>query len=256
VRRAEYAQNKIVTNNLDGPDADTLPDSSTRPMPGIVGLIERYKELVAPIANQVVGHIDNASVVSRTTDASGESALGNLIADAQRADPSVVPEGGEQPEIAFMNPGGIRADLIENSDGDVTYEAAFTVQPFNNFDVSMDLTGAQIRTLLDQQFTGPNESFNKILQVSGITYTWDKSEPPASKVVDSSVEVNGVPLVDTQTYRVVVNSFLSDGGDGFTVLRDGTDKYVGGLDIDALTDYLTAHDPYTPQPTDRIDVQE
>lgn len=256
VRQAAYAQNRIVTNNLDGPDADAAPDSSTEPMDGMLGLIAKYKELVAPIANQVIGHIEGSDSLTAQTDESQESPLGNLIADAQRADESVIPPGGKAPEIAFMNPGGIRADLVENANDDVTYEAAFTVQPFNNFVVSMDLTGSQIRTLLDQQFTGANESFNKVLQVSGITYTWDQSEPPASKVVDSTVEVNGQPLRNAQTYRVVVNSFLSDGGDNFSVLREGTNKYVGGLDIDSLTDYLEAHDPYAPVATDRIDVRE
>ncbi len=264
VRPAAFAVNKIVTNNLDGPDADTLPDSDIQPVAALTRLIAMYKNLVAPIANEVVGHLAGISLLSRTPDDSGESQLGNLIADAQRSDRSVIPPNGEAPTIAFMNPGGIRADLIENNNGDLTYEAAFTAQPFNNYLVSMDLTGQQILDLLEQQWSGGNVApSNKILQVSGIEYTWDKSEQPGNKVVDGTVRVdtNGdgdvdAALVPGTTYRIVCNSFLSDGGDNFSVFAAGSNKYFGGLDIDALVDYLQAHDPYTPVPTNRIDVQE
>ena len=111
--------------------------------------------------------------MSRTNDDSGESPLGNLIADAQKNDPSAV-TGGKTPEIAFMNPGGIRADL-PSTGGSVTYGQAFSVQPFNNYDVSMDMTGSQILSLLDQQWSGTNAASPKILQVSGITYSYTKS---------------------------------------------------------------------------------
>ena len=94
-----------------------------------------------------------------------------------------------------------------------------------------------------------------MLQVSGIEYTYDKSEPAGSKVVESSVMVNGQAIDPARTYRVTANSFLSDGGDGFSVFADATNKYFGGLDIDALAEYLAANSPYTPKPTDRIDVQ-
>lgn len=262
VRPAEYANNKIVTNNLDGPDADTLPDADVQPVAALTRLIAMYKQLVAPIATEVVGHLEGTSLLSRTPDDSGESPLGSLIADAQRSDPSVIPPGGEAPTIAFMNPGGIRADLIENANGDVTFEAVFTTQPFNNYLVSMDLTGQQILALLEQQWSGGNIApGNKILQVSGIEYTWSKSAPVGSKVVAGTVRVDtdgdgttDAALDPAVAYRIVCNSFLSDGGDNFGVFAAGTNKYFGGLDIDALVTYLKAHDPYTPVPTDRIDV--
>lgn len=166
-----------------------------------------------------------------------------------------------------MNPGGIRADLVENANGDVTYGAAFSVQPFNNFVVSMDLTGAQIKALLNQQWNGANEGAGqKILQVSGLSYTWDKSDaalPDTSALVGTvMVDADGDPatpmvaLDDGTTYRVVANNFLSDGGDNFTVFKDGTDKLIGGLDIDSLRKYLEANDPVSPTLTDRIKQQD
>ena len=212
-------------------------------------LISTYKELVRPIASAVIGSITQD--VTRTANTSGESALGDLIADAQLADPTVV-TGGQTPVIAFMNPGGIRADLTYNNSpygepaGDVTYEEAFTVQPFNNYLVSLTMTGAQIKTLLTQQWTGVNAAAPKILQVSnGFAYTY-------TGTTLGSVTLNGSPLVDGQSYRVVTNNFLSDGGDGFPIFTQATGKYFGGLDIKAFADYLKAKSPYTPAPLTRI----
>ncbi len=215
----------------------------------------------------MIGHINgaNPTTVSKTQEANGsDSPLGNLIADGQKADPSVV-QNGKAPVIALMNPGGIRADLVENAAGDVTYGAAFTVQPFNNFVVSMDLTGAQIKALLNEQWNGANESTARSTRSSrcpGIQYTWDKTlaaQPNANALVgnvmvdaDGNPDTPMVPLADGTTYRVVANSFLSDGGDNFATFKAGTNKLIGGLDIDSLRLYLQSHDPYTVTPTDRI----
>jgi 5'-nucleotidase len=261
VRPAEFAENLIVTN-----------DASVSPLAKVQSIIDTYKQLVSAIADQVIGHIADGTTISKTQEDDGESPLGDLIADAQVADPTTIEAGASgstanAPVIAFMNPGGIRADLVENEAGDVTYGAAFAVQPFNNFMVSMDLTGAQIKAILNQQWNGANESSRKILQVSGLSYTWDASEaalPDADALVPGTVMVDAdgdpatpmVPLEDGTTYRVVSNNFVSDGGDGFTVFRDGTNKYWGGLDIDSLRMYLEAHDPVTTPVTDRISRQD
>lgn len=232
------ANNKIVTRDV--------PKD-----PALTKLITKYQTLVAPIESKVIGHI-TTPLVSRTPDDSQESPLGNLIADAQLADPSTV-TNGKTPVVAFMNPGGIRADLASTG-GAVTFGQAFTVQPFNNFLVSMDMTGTQIKALLEQQFSGPNQAANKVLQIAGITYTWNPAAAPGAKVVAGSINIAGQPLVDGTTYRIVTNNFLSDGGDGFPAFTTATDKFFGGLDIDAFANYLTAHDPYTPGPTDRISI--
>jgi 2',3'-cyclic-nucleotide 2'-phosphodiesterase (5'-nucleotidase family) len=239
----------IVRGSVEGSNVQVTRDVT--PDRAQTSLIKLYQELVKPIASEVVGHV--TADVTKTQNAAGESPLGDLIADAQLADPSVV-TGGQKPVIAFMNPGGIRADLTFSSStrgeapGDVTYEEAFTVQPFNNYLVSMNLTGQQIYDVLTQQVTGPNAAAAKVLQVSeGFTYRLGTSGP-----VEGSVQLNGTPIEKEASYRIVTNNFLSDGGDNFAAFKDGTAKYFGGLDIDAFSAYLTAHSPYTPGPLDRI----
>ena len=239
VRASVEGSNLLVTRNVAKDPAQTE-------------IISEYGEAIEPIASAVIGHI-NADV-TRTGNPAGESALGDLIADAQLADPSVVSTFPE-PVVAFMNPGGIRTDLTFGASkwgeapGDVTYEEAFSVQPFNNFLVSMDLKGSDIYALLAQQVTAPNSGSNrKTLQVSaGFTYTMTPTGP-----VPGSVMINGVAIDDNTTYRIVTNNFLADGGDSFPAFRNGTNRYFGGLDIDAFAAYLESVSPYTPAPPTRI----
>lgn len=246
----------IVRSSVKGTNMVVTRD--VRKAPDLTRLIGTYQALVAPIANRVLGQI--TTDVTKSQDPAGESALGDLIADAQLADPSVV-TGGQAPVVAFMNPGGIRADLTYPSskaegDGVVTYEEAFTVQPFNNYLVSMDLTGADIYALLQQQWSGVNTSTSpKVLQVSkGFHYAWTVSGGQR-QVVDGSVSIDGVPVDKAQTYRIVTNNFLAGGGDGFPAFTNGAGVYFGGLDIDGFANYLETVSPYTPDPLDRITTQ-
>ena len=222
-------------------------------------LITTYNTLIAPIANKQIGTI--TANITKVQNAAGESPLGDLIADAQVNDPSVV-TGGKLPVVAFMNPGGIRGDLTfaktdppEAIDGIVRYTEAFTVQPFNNYLVSMDVTGAGIWSLLQQQWSGSNTASPKFLQISkGMSYTWTGASPAQAV---TSVAINGIPVLNdsSATYRVVTNNFLSDGGDSFAAFKNGTGKYVGGLDIDGFAAYLPTVSPYTAPPLDRITKQ-
>jgi 5'-nucleotidase len=116
----------------------------------------------------------------------------------------------------------------------------------------MTLTGAQIDTLLEQQFDNPAPGQSRILQVSaGFTYTWSASAPTGSKV--SGIAIGGVPVDPAQSYRVTVNSFLADGGDNFTVLTEGTDRLGGAVDLDALEAFFqAAGGPVAPPALGRI----
>ena len=194
----------------------------------VAELVAAADERVAPLVNRVVGTV--TTPVTRTESAAGESALGNLIADAQRVTTNAA--------FAFMNPGGIRADL---GDGEVTWGELFTIQPFGNDLVSMDVTGAQIKTLLEQQWL--NQTFPRILKTSGLTYTWDNARPVGDRVTQI-LDASSVPLDPTATYRITVNSFIAAGGDNFLVLVQGTNRVIGATDLDALVEYVES----LPQP--------
>lgn len=222
------ANNKIVTRDV--------PQDSL-----LTALVNKYRNLTAPLANRVIGSI--TADITRTNNAAGESALGDVIADAQLA--ATAADGFGNAVVAFMNPGGIRADLsfsqISGGEaaGEITYGEAFTVQPFGNSLVTMSLTGAQIDSLLEQQFNNPSAGQNRILQVSnGFTYSWSASAPGGSKVDPATIMINGTPIDLGTTYRVTVNSFLADGGDNFSVLTQGTNRLGGDVDLDALVNYF------------------
>lgn len=232
----------------------------TRDVPAnsfMTALIAEYNAIAAPLANRVIGSI--TADITRVANAAGESALGDVIADGQ-LDATDDPGFGDA-VVAFMNPGGIRADLVyaqisgTEQPGEVTYGEMFTVQPFGNSMVTMTLTGAQVETLLEQQFTGcvPAQTANRILQVSeGFTYTWKASGPLCDKVDPATIMINGVVINPAASYRVTVNSFLADGGDNFLVLKEGTDRLGGAVDTDAFEAYFATHSPVPPGPMNRI----
>ena len=252
----------------------------------ITDLISHYQVFEAPIANRVIGHMQvpagcdplaagsTCADITTVNDDSKEQSMGNVIADAQLA----ATDDGTTGEavVSFMNPGGVRANLnylsssVGEGNGVITYGELFTVQPFGNSLVTMTLTGAQIEQMLEQQFCGLNSSqnlfFHKVLLPSaGFHYTWDLSAADsldskdcatANAVDPASITLNGTVLNPTGTYRVTVNSFLAEGGDGFPVFVGGTNRLGGAVDTDAFEAYLAAAEPggILPAPRDRIDV--
>jgi 5'-nucleotidase len=210
-------------------------------------LVSRYNDLVAPLRDRVLGFVTEALSRPNLLDIpSGESTLGNVIADSQLA--ATQPENLGNARIAFMNPGGIRTDLDA---GDVTFGEIFTIQPFGNSLVTMTLTGAQIELLLEQQWI--NQASPRILQVSqGFSYTWQASAPVGERVDPGTIMLDGEVIDPAASYRVTVNSFLASGGDGFSVLNEGTNRLGGDVDVDALEKYLAANNPLAPPALGRI----
>ncbi|MFI5531359.1 bifunctional metallophosphatase/5'-nucleotidase [Kitasatospora sp. NPDC051853] len=245
VRPSVTAANKVVRRT-----GEKAPD--------ITELIGHYNKLAAPIANRPLGFI-GADINGRGSSAF-EKPLGDVIADAQLAGLSPADKGGAQ--IAFMNPGGIRSDLVYKAsgaegDGVVTYGEAFTVQPFTNMMQVKTLTGAQVVKVLQEQVSGPNQAAPKILQISkGLTYTLNLNKTGAERIAD--VKFNGAPIDVNAKFRVAANEFLHGGGDGFPTFTAGTDKLVGASDLDVFSAYLgansTASAPLKVPAQDRIKV--
>jgi 5'-nucleotidase len=162
-------------------------------------------------------------------------------------------------QLALMNPGGIRADLSFSSSpggeapGDVTFGECFTVQPFNNLVVTIDLTGAQLKEVLEQQFVGfEGQPVTKFLQVSaGFSYAYDTTRALGDRILNLSL--GGTPIDPAVTYKVSTNDFLANGGDGFSKLTGGTNRVTApGFDVDALVAYLGAGAPVSPGPQNRF----
>ncbi|SCK08209.1 bifunctional UDP-sugar hydrolase/5'-nucleotidase [Streptomyces sp. WMMB 322] len=228
----------------------------------MTSLIERWGKLADPIADKPIGYISD-DIEGRGAE-SPESPLGDVISDAQLE--FMAPEDNGGAQLALMNPGGIRSDLVykaseDEGDGVVTYGEGFTVQPFTNMMTAIDLTGEQLITALQQQVSGSNEASPKILQVSeGFSYTLDMTKSGKDRIVTDSVKLDGEAIDPDKTYRVAMNEFLAGGGDGFPVFKEGKDKLVGKSDLEALEAYLgdnsSESEPLDPPKADRIKVVE
>ena len=242
----------IANHRLDTLKAsNVVVDSATLPKNAdMTTLVNKAKSITDPLGKQVVATL-GVEQITRTANTAGESVLGDVIADSQLAAAASAAKGSAV--IAFMNPGGIRADLpvnVPNPNKTVTYGDVFTVQPFGNIMQVITLTGAQIKAALEQQFDNPATGQNRILQVSqGFTYTWDNAAAKGSKV--SNIRLNGVALDSAASYRVTLNNFLADGGDGFTTFAQGTNRTGGDVDLDAFQNYLKAN-TVTPGAANRI----
>lgn len=238
--------------------AQITPDSA------ITAVIDKWAPLAEVIGSQEVGEITDditrAFLPGTTTEDRGsESDLGNMIADAQLW---ATQANGAQ--IAFMNPGGIRSDLIYASspagegDGVVTYEEAFNVQPFSNILMTIPMTGEQIVSVLEEQCQPASASrpFLHLGVSEGLTYDLSKTivGGTCTDITVSNVELNGVSLDPTTTYSVTVNNFLVDGGDNFVTFRevDPALRVGGGIDLDELVNYLGSEGPIAPPGTDRV----
>jgi 5'-nucleotidase len=215
--------------------------------PEQTALLASYEALVKPPGGRPVGSI--TATLSRDEDPGGESVLGQIITDAQLAATRSEQDGGAV--IAFTNTGGIRTNLPKSADGVVSFADIFAVQPFGNSLVTLTLTGAQIKTLLEQQWL--NQPKPRILQVSrGFSYTWDDRRQRGDFVAAEGITLQGRPIDPAATYRVTVNGFLADGGDGFAVLKEAAGPRVGPGEVAALEAYMKANSPVSPGTLDRI----
>jgi 5'-nucleotidase len=208
--------------------------SAYAPSPAAQALLGQVEALTGPVKNAVVATIPQA-MTRRGASPAGETPLGAMIAEAQLA---FARQSGPA-DVAFMNNGGVRADLPALASGSpvqVTLGDAFATQPFGNPLLVYTLKGAQILELLRQQWAGAEPGNPRILQSAGLSYRWDARAPLAERL--SEVRVGGAPLDETKDYRVVSSAFLADGGDRYSVLAQGRDRQTLGLDVDALVSHL------------------
>ena len=262
---AVTATNRLVVRN-----DPAIPADGT-----VARIVSAYKALVSPIAGMVIGSISTELLSSRVDGACNMPA-GNLIADSQLA--ATQPASFGSAIIAFMNGGGVRSpgftfasSAAGEGDGNVTYGEAFTVQPFGNSLVTLSLTAKDLKDFLEEQFAGclgqSATATRFALPSAGFKYTWDGAKACGARVsnvtlrtgstTETLVDASGVVANPAKSYRVTVNNFMADGGDGYSTLRKGTNRLGGAQDIDALTAYMAgfkapkaAYSPTTTNATD------
>lgn len=193
------------------------------------------------------------------SDRGVESTMGNTVADIYLWATSTNPAyAGTKAQIALMNPGGLRADLLRTGDGTVTFKELAAVQPFANTLVTVTLTGAQLKDILTRQWQSTGDRPKLHLGVSkGFTYEYTEDAPLAGQTASRSghivsMSLDGKKISDADTFTVVTNSFLANGGDGFTPFAQGTARTdTGQVDLDATLAYAAAVKPMAPSPVGR-----
>jgi 5'-nucleotidase len=246
-----------ATKTVISSDAALVDVTGAPSDPEVAALVAQAKANAEELGKQPLGSI--TSDIKRAYSATGaedrgsESVLGNFVADVQLAGTKDAGRGGAQ--IAFMNPGGLRADLLHAPDGVVTYSEAFSVQPFANDVVTKSYTGTQIKQVLEEQWQPAGASRPKLhLGVSsGFRYLYLPDNPAGQRI--TGMWLNDVPIDPAATYRVTVNSFLASGGDNFATLAGGTNPVTtGDNDLTMLTAYIGANSPITADAAPRSSV--
>ncbi|MEB3304961.1 MAG: bifunctional metallophosphatase/5'-nucleotidase [Cyanobacteriota bacterium] len=238
--RTDPEQRKAVLAAEPSPWRQVLERAT--PDPTVAAQVARYASAAAPKAQRVVGSIGGSFDRNGPTD----STAGRLIADAQLAATRSPAAGGA--EAALMNPGGIRTNLACRSAPPcpITYGEIFAMQPFGNSLVVITLTGVQLQALLEDQ-QPPGAQRPTFLQPSAtLRYRWAAQAPHGQRVRE--LRLNGRPIAAQQPVRLVVNSFLAQGGDGFAGLLQGRDAIGGPLDVGALAAFLEGNPVPDPEP--------
>ncbi len=211
-------------------------------------IVNEYRLASQAQVMKVISHLPNAMM--RTQTRSGESVLGNLIADAQWH--STAGENRGKSDFALMNPGGVRADLvIQPGGGTVNFGQLFKIQPFGNTLVVKRMTGQQIKDLLEHQYANL-ERPRVLFPSQNLNYAVDLKRPLGERI--QMMKLKNSPIELHQHYHVTMNSFLASGGDGFFQFKNAPTTAGGELDIDALIQYLQANPGLKEPATNRIQV--
>ncbi|BCJ44171.1 multifunctional nuclease/2',3'-cyclic-nucleotide 2'-phosphodiesterase/5'-nucleotidase/3'-nucleotidase [Actinoplanes ianthinogenes] len=246
------ATKSVVKSTAELIDVKGYAENST-----VAGIVATAKATATELGKQKLGSITadikRAYSATGSEDRGSESVMGNFIADVQLDQTKDAGRGGAQ--IAFMNPGGLRNDLAFGTDGTVTYAQAFAVQPFANDVVTKTLSGADIKNVLEEQWQ-PATASRPVLHLGsskGFTYSYDVNQPKGSRIIASSMKLNGVTIDPNASYRVTMNSFLASGGDNFTTLgkNPATKTTTGDNDLTMLVNYFAKYSPITADTTPR-----
>jgi len=223
-------------------------DAQIKPDPAFTTKLEKYQKPIQALRQKVIGSSTVMLNGERADVRTSETNLGNLIADAILAKTSP-----DKTQIAIINSGGIRASIPQ---GEVTVGEVLEVLPFGNTISRLDLTGAQIAQALENGVSNISEGGGSFPQVSGLRFIWQQSAPVGKRITDIEVRTQDgsyQPINPSATYRVVTNSFMLNGGDGYSVFTQGKNKIdTGFLQSDVVIEYIAAKSPLNLQVEGRI----
>ncbi|MGV1834493.1 5'-nucleotidase C-terminal domain-containing protein [Rhizobium rhizogenes] len=250
---SKYLGDVVITFDDNGAVKDAkgdpiLLDASVKPDPAIAARVQEMAKPIEELRHKVIGTSEGPIEAAREVCRVQECSMGNLVADA-----ILDRTKGQGISIAIQNGGGLRASI---GAGDVSMGGVLTVLPFQNTVATFQLTGAEVKTALENGLSQIDEGAGRFPQVSGLKYTFDKSKPPGSRLVSVTVQegTEFVPLDPDKTYGVVSNNYMRAGGDGYSVFaQNGKNAYDFGPDLaGVVADYLAAHNPYKPYTDGRI----
>jgi len=203
-------------------------------------LINSYQQVAQPLIERPVGFLAQAlSKDGEDRSDGGGTTMGQLVADAMLAATRAPENGGAQ--IAFQNIGGVRTGLIHRDGDTVTFGDLFAALPFSNALVVVEMSGAQLQQVLEEQWWANDAKYLPLQTSQGFSYRWDKRRPVGSRLVPGSLMLNGQPIAPGQKVRVVINNFLQVGGDSFKTFAEARFVQTGPMDVDALEAYFKAH---------------
>ena len=258
VSAGQYGENMGVMNVKVDPKKKEIISitNEIRPLAGnyqpvaevqaIVDAAKKEADVLGAVkVGDITANLNRARQADGTENRGGESTIGNFVADVQK--------WATGADVALMNPGGLRANLTYTSsnandpDGNVTYREAATVQPFANTLVTTQLTGAQLKAVLEEQWqpAGASRPFLKLGVSEGLSYTYDPTAAQGQRI--TSVTLNGQAIDPAASYTVAANSFLASGGDNFFTLAKGTSpKDTGKIDLQSMVDWFAANKTASP----------
>ena len=193
-------------------EAHNLPVSAAVSSdPDIAKLVRDYARRLDEQTNQVIGQAAHAFDGENRDIRTRETNLGNLLADLARQHTGT--------EIGLVNSGMIRSSIPA---GPLTVKRAMEVLPFDSSLTSFTVTGATLQAALENSVSRLPQASGRFLQVSGLAVVLDPTAPSGSRI--TSVQVNGAPLNPARRYSVAADTFIAEGGDGYTMFRQATDR--------------------------------
>ncbi|MBG6218803.1 5'-nucleotidase [Arthrobacter sp. CAN_A6] len=219
-------------------ELDTTFVDEIQPDMEVQAIVDDYQAQLGAELGQTVGAATTS--IQRGASRAVESEMGNFVTDAMRNHLDGV-------DFAVTNAGGLRSDIDE---GPITLAEVYGVLPFNNTLVTMSLTGAQVRQVLEE---GANSPYGTA-QVSGVKWAYNPAAPFGARVTSVTLP-DGTPLDPAASYRVATNNFMATGGDEFTTLTQGTNTVDTGINlVDTVVRYLETNSPVDPQVEGRLTV--